>query len=98
MASIILSVQPTASGVSLTWSEGPAAFPPYDLEGDLAKKLTDDAAAARAALGVVVEDVHTAAPPDQFAADCFALAQAGYELYKTLFRPGREQRRTADEV
>ena len=39
MAHIVCLVQPTATGVSLTWSEGPAAFSPYDLS---AKGLTEN--------------------------------------------------------
>ena len=96
MANVVLSVQPTATGVSLTWSEGPASFPPYELEGDLARKLADAAAEARTALGVVVESIHAAAPDDQTAADSIRLAQAGYQLYKCLFRPAADQRKAAD--
>ena len=53
MARIACIVENTlAGGIRLTWTDGPLAFPVYELAG---KEFTAAAEAARSALGSVVE-------------------------------------------
>jgi hypothetical protein len=94
MARIVLVVQPSPAGVSLTWSDGPAAFPPYDLS---AKPLASAADAARRALGAVV-GCFLSGEPGELPAAGAALADAGYALYQAVFKPGAEQLARAAEV
>ena len=94
MAHIVLIVQSTASGVSLTWSDGPAAFASYELS---AKSLTASAEGARKALGAVVECFFSEDGTDAPAATA-ALAGAGYALYQALFKTPAEQQSLATSV
>ncbi|MFO0798483.1 MAG: tetratricopeptide repeat protein [Gemmataceae bacterium] len=94
MARLACVVQPTPAGVSVTWSDGPAAFAPYELP---ARPLAAAADAARAALGAVVEGSFTDDGGDGPAAAA-ALAAAGYGLYQALFKPPAEQMALASEV
>ena len=87
MARIVLVVQPTPTGVNLTWYDGPASFPSYELPR---KTLIAAADAARGALGPLVECYFSADACDANAASA-KLAQSGYGLYQALFRPGAEQ-------
>lgn len=94
MARLACVVQPTPAGVSVTWSDGPAAFAPYELP---TRPLAAAADAARAALGAVVEGSFTDDGGDDPAAAA-ALATAGYALYQALFKPPAEQMALASEV
>ena len=78
MARIVLVVQPAPAGVSLTWSDGPAAFSAYDLP---AKNLTRHRGLRpESALGGVVECFFSDDGADSAAATA-TLAGAGYTLY-----------------
>ena len=94
MAQIVLVVQATPNGVSLTWSDGPASFSSYELPR---KGLSTAADAARTALGLVVECYFSAEAGDAVVASA-KLAQAGYGLYQALFKPGAEQQAQATEI
>lgn len=94
MARIVLVVQPGPVGISLTWSDGPAAFPPYDLP---TKPLAAASAAARDALGAVVGNF-LSGDATELPAVSGALADAGYALYQALFKPPAEQMSRATEV
>ncbi len=94
MARIVLVVQPTPHGLGLTWFDGPAAFPSYELPG---KGIADAAEGARRALGAVVE-CHFSEEVGDVAAAGGALATAGYALYQALFKPTAEQQGQVNEI
>lgn len=94
MARLVCLVQPTPTGASLTWSDGPAAFAPYELS---AKALTAAADGARKALGNVVECFFSDDMADASAATV-SLATSGFALYQALFKTPAEQQAAATEV
>ena len=94
MARIVLVVQPTTNGISLSWSDGPAAFSSYELSR---KNLITAAEAARQALGSVVECYFSGETGEVNEASS-KLATAGFGLYQSLFKPGAEQQAQATEI
>jgi formylglycine-generating enzyme required for sulfatase activity len=79
-----------------TWSEGPASFQPYTLDGMVYKKFQKVASKTREKLANLVKDYLDA--PSAMPQSALELAEAGYELYQTLFKPGADQARPATQV
>ena len=85
-----------ADRATFTWSEGPASFEPYTLDGMVYKDFKEIAEEAREKLADLVKDYlfDEANMPKS----AFALAEAGHELYQAMFQPGAEQARQAKQV
>src|SRR4051794_2898721 len=103
MADVVCLVQSTPDRVSFTWSQGPDSFPPYHLAGQQLADFHERIAAARKRLAEVVAaylDYLNRPQADGGAADlasaCLALAQAGHELRKRLFKPSEGERDARD--
>lgn len=81
---------------TFTWSEGPASFEPYCLEGQACVALRELAAELREKLSNVVKSYLYS--PETVAEDSFSLARTGNDLYKQIFNPGADQRSRAKDI
>jgi WD40 repeat protein len=97
MAHVVCQVVASDEQVSLTWSEGPASFEPYQLKGQVFRLFRKTALQARQRLADLVKD-YLNGPEEELRRTCFALAQAGYKLYGQLFAPDQQQLGRAQEV
>ncbi len=77
MAHIVCQILHRPNRVTFVWSEGPACFEPYHLEGAEGESFYQAARSARQCLSRVAAADPQAIPE---------LAQAGHQLYKALFR------------
>ena len=96
MSHVVCLMNVEADRATLTWSEGPASFEPYRLDGMVYKDFQEIAAEARKKLADLVKDYlydEQAMPRS-----AFDLAEAGYELYQAMFQPGAAQARQARQV
>jgi hypothetical protein len=96
MSKVVCLMNVEAERATFTWSEGPASFEPYTLDGMVYQDFKEIAAAAREKLANLVKDYlfdEQAVPKS-----AFALAEAGHELYQAMFQPGAEQARQARQV
>jgi formylglycine-generating enzyme required for sulfatase activity len=96
MSHVVCLLNVEADRATFTWSEGPASFEPYKLEGMVYKDFQEAAAEAREKLADLVKDYLDS--PHSMPQSAFELAEAGYELYQTMFQPGAEQARQAKQV
>ena len=96
MSNVVCLMNVEADRATFTWSEGPASFEPYTLEGMVYKDFHEIAAEAREKLANLVKDYlfDEQAMPQS----AFELAEAGSELYQAMFQPGAEQARQARKV
>jgi hypothetical protein len=95
MADVVCLVQAGPDRVSFRWSQGPDAFEPYHLTGQQFVIFGQQVEEVRKRLnGVVTGYLDYLHRPQEegVAADlsqaCLALAQAGSELRKRVFKPG----------
>ena len=96
MVHVVCMINIESDRATFTWSEGPASFEPYKLEGMVYKDFKEIAAEAREKLANLVQDylIDEQAMPKS----AFELAEAGFELYQAMFKPGAEQSRQAKQV
>ena len=103
MADVVCLVQSGADRVSFRWSQGPDAFDPYHLTGQQFVIFGTQVEEVRKRLTVVVTsylDYLNQPQAESVAADlakaCLALAQAGCELRKRIFKPSEGERAARD--
>ena len=96
MSHVVCLMNVEEDHATFTWSEGPASFGPYKLDGMVYNEFKEIAAEAREKLADLVKDylMDEKAVPNS----AFELADAGYELYQAMFRPGADQARQAKQV
>lgn len=81
---------------TFTWSEGPASFEPYKLEGQMFAEFRDLSTELRQRLSDLVKDsLHD---PERVPETAYELAVAGHDLYLQLFDPGAGEARIAKDV
>src|SRR5262245_23659009 len=105
MADVVCLVQSQPDRVSFTWSQGPDAFPPYQLTGQHFDHFREKVEEARRRLSALVSaylDYLRSPQAEGLAGElsqsCGALAQAGYELRQRVFRPNDDPGRAAKDV
>ena len=81
---------------SFTWSQGPASFEPYQLDGQVFSEFQEIAHEARKRLSDLVTDYLYS--PENVPKASYALAKTGHELYLQIFDPGAEQLAQAKRV
>ena len=96
MSNVVCLIKVEAGKAEFTWTEGPASFEPYTLEGIGYKTFEEIAKEARKKLANLVDN-HFHKDP-QTAKSAYALASTGYELYQALFRPGAQGVDKANKV
>jgi formylglycine-generating enzyme required for sulfatase activity len=96
MSHVVCLLNVDADRATFTWSEGPASFQPYTLDGMDYSDFQEVAEAARTKLADLVQD-YLQSPQDTPQA-AFKLAEAGYELYQALFKLDAEQAPLAQQV
>ena len=96
MSNVVCLLNVESDRATFTWSEGPASFEPYKLEGMIYKDFQESAAVAREKLANLVKDYMDS--PQTMPQSAFELAGAGNALYLAMFRPGAEQARQAKQV
>ena len=96
MAHVVGLVNTEADRTTFTWSDGPASFQPYRLDGQVFLDFKEAAEEAREKLSELVKDYLYNA--NNVPAAAFAMAESGYELYEQIFDPGAGQARTAREA
>jgi hypothetical protein len=103
MADIVCLVQATPDRVSFTWSQGPDAFPPYHLVGQqliiFQKQIEEVRKCLHGMVSAYLAYLHehqAEALAENLSKACFALAQAGWELRKRLFKPSEGERDARD--
>ena len=84
MVHVVCMINIESDRATFTWSEGPASFEPYKLEGMVYKDFKEIAAEAREKLANLVQDylIDEQAMPKS----AFELAEAGFELYQAMFK------------
>lgn len=96
MAHVVCLLNVEGDRATFTWSEGPASFEPYTLDGLVYREFKETAEATRERLADLIKDYLYS--EENVPRASFALAEAGYELYEALFDPGADQRRQAKQV
>ena len=85
-AEIVCQVIGRPDQITFIWSEGPASFEPYQLNGQGLVNFRNLAQQARQELSNVVREFVYGSDED-VRRSSFALAKAGYKLYQQIFRP-----------
>ena len=96
MSRVVCLMNVEADRASFTWSEGPASFEPYKLEGMSYQEFKEIAETVRERLADLVKDYLF--DQQNMHKSAFALAEAGHELYEVIFQPDAEQARAAKQV
>ena len=104
MAHIVCLLNVEADSASFTWSEGPASFEPYTLDGQGFVMFTQLTEQLRGNLRDLVTDYlysqqeNDDAISEEVRAASLATARTGYDLYKQVFSPAADQRDKAKRV
>ena len=96
MSHVVCLMHVEADRTTFTWSEGPASFEPYTLDGMVYKEFQEIAAEARGKLADLVKDYLV--DEQGMPRSALALAEAGHDLYLAMFRPEAEQAQRARQV
>jgi hypothetical protein len=96
MSHVVCLLNVEADRATFNWSEGPASFEPYTLDGLAYREFKETAEAARERLADLIKDYLFG--EENVSQSSFALAEAGHEVYLALFDPGADQKRQARQV
>lgn len=96
MAHLVCLLNVDSDRATLTWSEGPASFEPYELEGLVYREFKEICQNAREKLANLIKDYLYS--KENVPQSSYELAEAGHEVYLALFDPDADQRRQARQV